>query len=332
MRRPRRGSAVLGAVLIALAGCGEPSTPPPATPLLGPALLVADAGTGDVVRIDPGTLTASDRRIGLGGYISKLRITGDGSKAVVLSQSDAALSVVDLRAGRVARRIEVEREVEDIGLSADGARVFAVGGEFNTLVAYRLDTGEQVGAAAKVGDAPGRLALSRDGGLLAVTSQHSRDVRFFDADTLAASGEPVQVGMTPLAAVFSPIGDRLYLTDIEANAVFTVDLGLRAVVGVAIPVGRYPTDITIDAAGGRIAVVNQMSDSLSLIDLGSRRATRIPTGAVPEAVAQAPDFRRLVVTDREGRSVTAVDTRTARHRTSPRIADTPRGIQYLGAP
>ena len=150
-----------------------------------------------------------------------------------------------------------------------------------------------VGATIPVGQQPGRVAITPDGGRAYVTN--------FGSDTVSVLGsglgtETVRVGRQPSVVAIAPNGRFAYVTDNGSGDVSVLDTAGRAVVA-TVKVGTRPTGLAVTPDGRRVYVANQASGSVSVIDTSNNTVTATVRTSEPAAVAVSPDGRYAYVTN-----------------------------------
>jgi len=122
----------------------------------GAHLFVVDAGRGEVVVLDTGTLRvrAAEVDLGLSGAIERTtaQMSADGRTLFVATAGPegSTVSAVDVGTFEVVDRWNVDGRISSLGLSADGARLYAATGA--GLIVLDAASGAEVGAVAV--DAP----------------------------------------------------------------------------------------------------------------------------------------------------------------------------------
>jgi YVTN family beta-propeller protein len=150
-----------------------------------------------------------------------------------------------------------------------------------------------VGATIPVGQQPGRVAITPDGGRAYVTN--------FGSDTVSVLGsglgtETVRVGRQPSVVAIAPNGRFAYVTDNGSGDVSVLDTAGRAVVA-TVKVGTRPSGVAVTPDGRRVYVANQASGTVSVIDTSNNTVTATVRASEPTAVAVSPDGRYAYVTN-----------------------------------
>ncbi len=171
----------------------------------------------------------------------------------------------------------------------------------------RLDPGAgEVRLSEPLRGAPRGLALSPDGGRLAVALAGADEVAILDPSSLAVTAA-VPVGLEPAGLAFSVDPLRLFVANAASGDVSVIDVASGEEI-VRIRAGREPFVAVASPDGSRIAVVSRMADlaaadevprsEITLIDPATARVTRrlhLESCHMSEAAAFTPDGRFLLV-------------------------------------
>lgn len=192
---------------------------------------------------------------------------------VVANKSEATVSLVDLRSGKVAATLPVGTGPHEVAVSPDGTRA---------LVA-NYGTGPQPGSSLTLIDVPGaRVVKTIDLGEV----KRPHGMVFLDGRR---------------ALVTSEAGKALVEVDVEAGKVVR-----------QIPTGQELSHmVAVTPDRSRAFVANITSGSMTAIDLKEGKAlSSVKTGAGTEGIDVTPDGRQVWVTNREGNTVAVVDAGT----------------------
>ena len=183
---------------------------------------------------------------------------------------------------------------------------------------------------------PFHVAVSDDGGTLAISNQSGHSVTFVDARSKKVTGEvPVQV--QPESSVFSHDGRTLYVCNAESDNVSVIDVGNKAVVK-TIKTGDWPCSIKLSKDGSKAYVTcsGSMWNSVDIIDtaMNSKIGEIRTTHYGPRDIAISPDGKTAAValdtTGKINRGIDFVDLATGKvieHRNIYQSANL-RGIAY----
>ena len=175
--------------------------------------------------------------------------------------------------------------------------------EMEDNLVYRLSPGARVTqAVGKVGYRPVTLAVSPDGGTVAVANWGDASISLLDAQTLQERIR-VRVGIHPDALVWSQ-DRRLFVADAGADTVSVIQGGRVAeTIDTALtpgdPVGATPDALALSPDGTRLYVALAGSNAVAVVDTYEAGQSRvlgfIPTGWYPTALALAADGKKLYI-------------------------------------
>ncbi|WP_328751230.1 beta-N-acetylglucosaminidase domain-containing protein [Streptomyces sp. NBC_00285] len=183
----------------------------------------------------------------------------------------------------------------------------ALTADFSGASVSSIDLSSGTTTNIAVGNNPGEVVVSADGGTAYAANQGSNTVSVIDV----ASGEvtaTVAVGKVPAGLALTPDGGTLWVANYTDGTVQSIDTGtLRT--GTPIPVGDGPENMAITPDGRTLYVANIHDNTVSPVDLTTGEAgTAIPVGPSPFDVVAAPDGRTVYVSNSGGSTVTPIDT------------------------
>ena len=157
----------------------------------------------------------------------RLIISSDGRRLYTENEEDATVSVIDLPARKLLRKIETPRPLAGIAISADDRTVVAVDDEQPTL--FLIDTAsESVVATVPLEGVPQPAQIARyspDFGMLGVTSIRSDTVSLIDPSFKQQTA--IKVGSQPMDMAFR--GDELFVACQGDGSVHVIDIPARRV-------------------------------------------------------------------------------------------------------
>lgn len=175
--------------------------------------------------------------------------------------------------------------------------------EMEDNVVYRLGPGARATqAVGKVGYRPIAVAVSPNGGTVAVANWGDGSVSLLDAQTLQERAR-VQVGVQPNALAWGQDG-RLFVSNAGSNSVSVLQgAHITETINVALtphdPVGSTPDALALAPDESRLYVANAGNNAVAVVDTAGAHQSRvlgfIPTGWYPTALAVSADGRRLYV-------------------------------------
>ena len=231
------------------------------------------------------------RRVRIGGNPYNLGFTPDGRHLVVLDwSSDTSEDEVifyDLRAGKIAGRVEVSTWPAHAVFSRDGARLWVSGETAGDVTVIDVATRTIVERVVHGGGDAMGLALTADGRTLYVAAGENRAVLKLDTATNKVTGQIALPGVVH-EATLTLDGRFLYTTLRKANKVVVVRTADDRIVATLQQKG-YP-DLVVMAPGGRYAfVTNRTADLVAVIDVRTHQQVKtIPVGRAPHGLALRP--------------------------------------------
>lgn len=219
----------------------------------------------------------------------------DGSRAYVVDQSGAAVTVIDVNGNAQITQIPLGHSGFNVIVSPDGQRVFA---STDAGVIYVISTAiNTIVDSGQIGTSANGLAFSPDGGILYATSRDAGTVTALNpatADTLAT----YRVGGQPQRLAVAPDGAFLYVAN-EDSGLSVVHLPQGTVSRVPLLAGGYGLGETPD--GTQLYVTDPISGFLYIIDRATLAVrTLFVVGGAPRNVAFSPDGGTAVVTNGAG--------------------------------
>lgn len=310
------------------------------------------ASLNEVTVVDLGGQTPISTSVVVGFNPKQVVFTGDGTRAVVLSESFA--SILDLDDPTDPVRIPLGANTTSDPVTPETALVtpddrFALVARRDSADVFVIALDPPSVNIVDFTIFPTKFAASSDGTIIAAISHGSPTVAFFDVEATTVRLATAEGGITD-AAVPLEAEDRrvlfwgLGLTDEQA---YSYDLDEREMRTVQLV--NAPTDIRIGPGGSAVVLQRRsptfggdetdhlfdVNDSLSLIDPEERLVTPHFLESLPIDVAftRNPGGDDLaVVSLREAGRLAVVDLETLLIVSRPHVADVPRSLVPLGAP
>ncbi len=189
----------------------------------------------------------------------------------------------------------------------DGSRLYIVEEREDALAVLDPAAGTVLARYPTGGEEPSGLALSADGGLLAVCNRLSGSVLFLDPRDgrrlrlIALRGEPYDVAL-------AADGKTAFVALSQLGEVAVVDVE-QLQVAARIPVGRHPRALAF-VTPAILGCGNTTEGTVSLIDVAAgREVRRLRTPAVNlRAITASPDGRLLYVTAQKAQTERPTET------------------------
>ncbi|HWC05303.1 MAG TPA: beta-propeller fold lactonase family protein [Methylomirabilota bacterium] len=279
-------------------------------------LYVSNTHSGTISVIDTGRdeVVAT---IALGGGVpNRIVLTPDGTQAWAIHDKSRVISVVDVAARKVLRRIKIGEWPYNLSFTPDGRYCWVLDwGDVSKLLIYDVQRGV-VDGEIEVSTWPAHGIFSRDGKLFWVTSETAGNVTVVDVpqrkilEILPSSGDAM--GLT-----LSADGHYVYAANGEDRTVSKIDTRTHKILAtgkvkgvnhdaVLTPDGRF-LYVTLRKAN-RIAVLR--TEDLEVV-------TEIPQPGYPDLVVMANDGTKAYVSNRHANLVTVIDL--SDHRETKRI-------------
>jgi YVTN family beta-propeller protein len=154
-------------------------------------------------------------------------VSGDGARAYTANIPAGTVTVIDLKAGRKLRDIEVGGKPEGIALTADGRELWV--GDLEGARVQAFDTGSfKRVAEVETGPVPIRVAVSPDGKWVVTSNLGTGSLSIIDAKTRKLAREVPVSGKEEagqVTIIFSRDGKLIYAAETGRDEVAEVDLG-----------------------------------------------------------------------------------------------------------
>ena len=207
-------------------------------------------------------------------------IAVDGSGRIWVTSADGALHRLgpdgidrSIAVGTTPHALTIDGQIAYVALAGDGA-----------VAAFDLDRGVRL-ARAEVGPIAESIALSADGGLLAVPAAAADRVtllRSMDLQqiwSVALPGQPVRVAFA---------GDRVLVSLARHGTLAILDVMDGALLA-SVAVGPLPDGVAVDASGRYAFVAAAGADYITVVDLANARAVaKLPAGDGPSGLLWQP--------------------------------------------
>jgi YVTN family beta-propeller protein len=266
---------------------------------------VTDQQGNQVAVLNPatGALLAT---IPVPGSPAGIAMSPDGNRAYVTSpDDDPAWTVIDTAARKVVRRIKLKGGPLGVAAGPDG-RVYVANWYASEVVALDPVSGRLL-ATIGTGDSPSGLAVTTDGGMLAVSNRMSNSVSLIDTATYQPIGV-VKICAHPFGIAIDAEARFAYAACVESDAVAVIDLHAKKEVA-EIKVGRRPYVVALSGKTGY--VTNELAGTVTSFDLATNtpRLT-VHVGENPEGLELSADGKRLYVANWDDNSMAVLDSAT----------------------
>jgi DNA-binding beta-propeller fold protein YncE len=200
----------------------------PHTVRLGPdgLIYITCENTATVAVIDPGTNKVIDAIDSGSTNGHRLCIQNDGKRLYTDNEEDATVSVIDLPARKLLKKIKTPQPLAGIAVTGDGKTVAAVSDE--SPVVYLIDTASEAVRTLPLEGVPKAAQIARysaDDRLLVISSLNSNMLSIIDV----ASGkqDAIPVGSQPMDFAFR--GDEIFVGCQGDGSMHVIDVPGRRV-------------------------------------------------------------------------------------------------------
>jgi YVTN family beta-propeller protein len=208
---------------------------------LNDTLYLSDATGGKILVMNSnGTLMYE---ISVGSKPQSIEVRPDG-QVLYVARSGGPITVVDLEQNIVIREINSGNSPHRLAFDYNGARLFVVNAENDTLSVIDSQNHEII-KTIPVGDNPRHVVLNPDETLAYVTNMDSNSVSLVDTQSVEVVNE-IPIGNGPYAIAFSADGgDLAYVSNMRGNDVSIIDTSSNTVINTIAAGGAGPNQITI---------------------------------------------------------------------------------------
>ena len=234
--------------------------------------------------------------------------------------SGPGLAVLDVRAGKLDRKLPAGPSPASVALSPDGTVAFVTNDGSNEVVRIDLASGA-VTAKGSVGAWPKGVAVRPDGKIVYVASHDADEIYALDASTLKLVLRS-DADSRPQAVLFSRRGDVAFVPDEGFATVSVIDAQthtMKHTIGLTLPTPTPPTPPGLQGAalspdGKRLYVTAGASGAVIVIDVGKQAAVRRieGIGGIARAVAVSGNGRKLYVANTGSNDLAVVDVASAK--------------------
>jgi YVTN family beta-propeller protein len=230
----------------------------------------------------------------------------DSRRVAVTCETERAVLVVDVEAGRVERAVSTDQQISHmIALAPDAQRAFVANIGSGTVTVLDLEKGVKL-EDVPTGEGAEGIAVSVDGAQVWVTNRAEDTVTILDTESL----EPIdtlEAASFPIRAAFTPDGRHVLVSLARSGEVAVFDAARRSLVrrismearagderderlfGDRFGDSPVPIGILIPPQGKRAYVANTNADVVTVIDLERwALAGRLVAGKEPDGMAWSP--------------------------------------------
>jgi YVTN family beta-propeller protein len=304
--------------------------------------------TASLVDLDSGRVAAT---VPTGEGPHEVAVSPDGTVAVVTnyggSKPGSTLTVIDVRAARVARTIDLgeHRRPHGIAWLPGGRRVAVTAEDSRALLIVDADSGSIEAAVATDQEGSHMVAVAPGGARAFVANIGSGSVTVIDLKRRARVAT-IRTGAGAEGITLTPGGKEIWVTNREADTVSVIDAGSLEVLA-TLESKSFPIRAQATPDGRHVLVSNARSGEVAVFDVASRKeARRVPMdietagsegrlfgdrfgkSPVPIGILVRPDGRRAYVANANADRVVVVDLGTWKPIDRIRAGREPDGLGY----
>jgi YVTN family beta-propeller protein len=279
-------------------------------------LYVSNTHSGTISVID----TVRDEvvaTIALGGGVpNRLVLTPDGTQAWAIHDKSRVISVVDVAARKVLRKLKIGEWPYNLTFTPDGRYCWVLDwGDVSKLLIYDIQKGA-LGGEIEVSTWPAHGVFSRDGKLFWVTSETAGNVTVVDVpqrkilEVLPSSGDAMGLAL-------AADGQYVYAANGEDRTVSKIDTRTHRIVATG-KVKGVNHDAVLTPDGHFLYVTLRKANRIAVLRTEDLEVvTEIPQPGYPDLVVMANDGTKAYVSNRHANVVTVIGL--AEHREIKRI-------------
>lgn len=280
-------------------------------------LYVTNTHSGTISVID----TARDEVVATiplgGGVPNRIVLTPDGAQAWAIHDKSRVISVVDVAARKVLRKVKIGEWPYNLTFTPDGRYCWVLDwGDVSKLLIWDTQKNALDGEI-EVSTWPAHGIFSRDGNLFWVTSETAGNVGVVDVpqrkliEVLPSSGDAMGLAL-------SADGQFVYVANGEDRTVSKVDARTHRIVATG-KVKGVNHDVVLTPDGRSLYVTLRKANRIAVLRADDLEpVTEIPQPGYPDLVVMSNDGTKAYVSNRQANVVTVIGL--SDHREIKRIA------------
>ncbi len=203
-------------------------------------------------------------------------------------EGPAYVAVVDLKAGKVLRRIEGGLETEGIEFSADGKHILVTNEEDNNVTVHNIRNGKRIKTidTKPYGNRPRGIKMAPDGKSYVATIEYGNQLVVIDDKYNIVKAVPT--GDTPYGLAFDRSGERLFVANSKGKNLQVYNAKTFETIK-TVPTGERCWHFTFTPDDKQILVACGRSNEVVVIDATTLESTkRIADKKLPWGVVTYP--------------------------------------------
>jgi YVTN family beta-propeller protein len=251
-----------------------------------------------------------------GGVPNRIVLTPDGAQAWAIHDKSRVISVVDVAARKVLRKVKIGEWPYNLTFTPDGRYCWVLDwGDVSKLLIYDVQMGALDGEI-EVSTWPAHGIFSKDGTLFWVTSETAGNVTVVDVpqrkilEVLPSSGDAMGLAL-------SADGQHVYVANGEDRTVSKIDTRTHRIVTIG-KVKGVNHDVVLTPDGRSLYVTLRKANRIAVLRADDLEVvTEIAQPGYPDLVVMSHDGTKAYVSNRQANVVTVIGL--ADHREIKRI-------------
>jgi YVTN family beta-propeller protein len=276
-------------------------------------LLVLNKEDATLAIVDPSSGRVTSR-VATGEGPHELAVSEDGALAFASNYGaqtpGSTISIIDVKAGKELRRVDLAPLRRPHGLAFAGGRLFFTAETNRAIGSYDPAT-NKVDWVFGTGQAGTHMIIvTADGSRIFTANIGSDSITVLErgANPLAWDATVIPVGKGPEGIDLSPSGRELWTAHSRDGGVSIIDVAARKVTA-TIDLGTKRSNRLKFTRDGKLVLITDLDGGeLRVIDVASRREMKcLPLGRSPEGILIAPDGARAYIAVTGDNEVAVVD-------------------------
>jgi len=250
----------------------------------------------------------------------------DEDNAKDADKSADGIGVVELAERKLLRKIHVGSDPEDIGVSADGKKLYASNEDVGTATVLDIASGK-VEHIIPMGGEPEGVAVSPDGKFFYVTCETDGEIYVVDTKDFKVITH-FKVGGRPRSVDFLPDSSRGFIPSESNGKLHLIDCKKHVVTeSVSLPPGSRPMCVRVAPDGKKVYVSTGRGGAVCVLDTNTGKVLgTIKVGTRPWGIAISPDGKYLFAANGPSDDVSVVDLATEKEITRVKSPGSPWGV------
>lgn len=264
-------------------------------------------------------------------------------------QSTQRLTLIDPAAEQVLDTVTVAKAYVGLAFSDDEQRLYASGGNDNTILVYAIENRKlratapiELGKPWPVRISPVGLCLDDARNRLYVVTKEDSALYVVDTEARRVLSR-TNLGAAAYTCVLSPKKDELYVSRWGGASVAVVNVaGDVPRLAATIPTSKNPNDLLLTRDGAHLFVANGNDNTVALIDVPNRRVLETltaslfpnaPVGTTPNGLALTDDEQTLYIANADNNCLAVFDVSQKGHSRSAGYIPTgwyPTAVRVIG--